>query len=70
MNLTDYYELEEKVKMLEKEIERLDDTVKRLKYKHECYVSFASVFARKTRDLLLYLGLTEKDIASWYGHSK
>lgn len=59
MRLTDYY-------MLEEEVERLEKTVKRLKRERESYITHASVFARKTRDLLLYLGLTEKDIASWY----
>ena len=58
MRLTDYY-------MLEEEVERLEKTVKRLKSEHESYVAFASVFARKTRDLLLFLGLDERDIAEW-----
>lgn len=62
MRLTDYY-------MLEEEVERLEKTVKRLKSEHESYVAFASVFARKTRDLLLYLGLNEKEIAEYYARS-
>ena len=66
MTLTEKYEFEEEIDQLEKKIEKLwwsckakDDTI-------ESKTCFASVFARKTRDLLLYLGLTEKDIASWY----
>lgn len=61
MRLTDYY-------ILEEEVERLEKTVKRLTCEHECYVAFASVFARKTRDLLLFLGLDERDIAEWYNN--
>lgn len=60
--LTDLYYLED-------ENERLKKTIKRLEAELEEKTTYAAVFARKTRDLLLYLGLNEKEIAEYYARS-